>query len=59
MNRSDRGLKHVCTECMIKYYDLKKEVVACPKCGANPPAPRLRRAAPSRKGGRTAFGRHL
>jgi DNA-directed RNA polymerase subunit RPC12/RpoP len=36
MNTSDRGLKHVCPECATKYYDLKREVVACPRCGAKP-----------------------
>ncbi len=36
MNTSDRGLKHVCPECATKYYDLRKEVVACPRCGAKP-----------------------
>ncbi len=38
MNTSDRGLKHVCPECATKYYDLKKKVVACPRCGAKPQA---------------------
>jgi hypothetical protein len=38
MNTSDRGLKHVCPECATKYYDLKREVVDCPRCGAKPPA---------------------
>ncbi len=38
MNISDRGLKHVCPECATKYYDLKKKVVTCPRCGAKPPA---------------------
>ena len=38
MNTSDRGLKHVCPKCATKYYDLKKKVVTCPRCGAKPPA---------------------
>ncbi len=42
MNTSDRGLKHVCPECATKYYDLRKEVVTCPKCSAKPPAAKLR-----------------
>ena len=59
MNKSDRGLKRVCPECATKYYDLKKEVVACPKCGAkplaaiNPKAPQ-----PARDTGRTTLGRY-
>jgi len=59
MNPSDRGLKHVCPECTTKYYDLKKKIVTCPKCGAPPPAPRARRAArPVKKPGGTTFGRY-
>ena len=50
MNTSDRGLKHVCPECATKYYDLKKEVVACPKCGAKPLAAKV--PQPARKFGR-------
>ncbi len=38
MNTSDRGLRHVCPKCATKYYDLKKKVVTCPRCGAKPPA---------------------
>ena len=34
MKISERGLKHICQECKIKFYDLKKEIVVCPKCGA-------------------------
>ncbi len=59
MNPSDRGLKHVCPECATKYYDLRKEVVACPRCGAKPLALKVRKAAqPARKTGRTTFGRY-
>jgi DNA-directed RNA polymerase subunit RPC12/RpoP len=55
MKTSDRGLKHVCPECATKYYDLKKEVVACPRCGAKPLAVKAPKAAqPARKFGRTA-----
>ncbi len=58
MNTSDRGLKHVCPECATKYYDLRKEVVACPRCGAKPPAaidPKATQSA--RKTGGTTFRR--
>ncbi len=59
MNPSDRGLKHVCPECATKYYDLRKEVVACPRCGAKPLAAKVPKAAqPARKTGRTTFGRY-
>ncbi len=56
MNTSDRGLKHVCPECATKYYDLKKKVVACPRCGAKPLAAKNPKATqPARKTGRTTF----
>jgi hypothetical protein len=58
MNTIDRGLKHVCPACEIKYYDLRRKVVACPRCGAKPLAPKVSRAArPVRKTGGTTFGR--
>ena len=59
MDTSERGLKHVCPECETKYYDLRKAVVACPRCGAKPPAAKVRKAAAaSRKTGSTTFGRY-
>ncbi len=59
MNTSNRGLKHVCPECATKYYDLKKKVVACPRCGAKPLAainPKAKQLV--RKTGRTTVGRY-
>ncbi len=44
MNKLDRGLKHTCPECECKYYDLKKKVVACPKCGAKPAPMKLQKS---------------
>ena len=32
---ADLGRKHVCFKCSTKFYDLKKPVALCPKCGAN------------------------
>jgi len=59
MITSQRGSKHLCPECASKYYDLNKEVVTCPKCGAKPLAAKLLKAVrPARKTGRTAFGRY-
>ncbi len=58
MNTSDRGLKHVCPECATKYYDLKKKVVTCPRCGAKPLAAIDPKATqPARKTGRTTSRR--
>jgi uncharacterized protein (TIGR02300 family) len=31
----DLGTKHVCFKCATKFYDLKKPVPACPKCGVD------------------------
>ncbi len=31
----DLGTKHVCFNCATKFYDLKKPVPACPKCGVD------------------------
>ena len=59
MNTSDRGSKHVCPKCTGKYYDLGKVLVACPLCGAKPPAAKVpKAAAPARKMGRSTFGRY-
>ncbi len=52
----DLGTKYVCFKCGTKFYDLKKPVPACPKCGADQreapsgkPAGRGARAAPARQ----------
>ncbi len=59
MNTSDRGVKHVCPECATKYYDLRRVVVACPRCGAKPLAVKVPEAArPARKTGRMTYGRY-
>ena len=31
----DLGTKYICFKCGTKFYDLKKPVPACPKCGAD------------------------
>jgi hypothetical protein len=31
----DLGTKYICYKCGTKFYDLKKPVPACPKCGAD------------------------
>ncbi len=54
MNTSDRGMKHVCPECTVKYYDLKKKVATCPRCGAKPPvAINSKAPQPAKKTGQT------
>ena len=36
MTASQRGSKHVCSDCATKYYDLGKKGATCPKCGGKP-----------------------
>lgn len=31
---NDLGTKRICDTCSIKFYDLKKRPVVCPKCNA-------------------------
>src|SRR6056300_1148463 len=33
MDRAELGNKHICSSCNTKFYDLKKEIPVCPKCG--------------------------
>ena len=34
MDKAELGNKRICNSCGTKFYDLKKEVPICPKCGA-------------------------
>lgn len=53
----DLGTKYVCYKCGTKFYDLKKPVPACPKCGADqreapvakPTSARAAKAAPPKE----------
>lgn len=59
MSVSARGSKHVCPECTTKYYDLRRDIVVCPKCGAKPAPPKLRRSGqPAKKTAPVRFGRY-
>ncbi len=55
MPPKDLGTKHACFKCQTKFYDMKKPVPLCPKCGADqreapvvkaPPAEKRIRATP-------------
>jgi uncharacterized protein (TIGR02300 family) len=35
MPAKDLGSKHACFKCGTKFYDMKKPVAICPKCGAD------------------------
>jgi hypothetical protein len=45
MDSADRGAKHTCPECAAKYYDLRLQIDACPKCGTKRPAAKVAKAA--------------
>lgn len=57
MAAKDLGTKFTCFKCGTKFYDLRKPVPVCPKCGANqteapskappPPERRVRAAKPA------------
>jgi uncharacterized protein (TIGR02300 family) len=34
MSKSSWGRKHLCLQCQTPFYDLRREPIACPKCGA-------------------------
>ena len=33
MDIHERGEKHICSKCGTKFYDLKKDILICPRCG--------------------------
>lgn len=50
MTNPEWGTKHTCQSCGVKYYDLNRNPIACPKCGTafNPDALlRSRRSRPA------------
>ena len=34
MSELNWGRKHVCLECQAPFYDMRREPITCPKCGA-------------------------
>jgi hypothetical protein len=52
----DLGTKHTCWKCETKFYDLRKAIPLCPKCGADQrespalkaPVKEVKKAAPSK-----------
>ena len=34
LTKSDLGTKRTCTDCGARFYDLKRQPIICPKCGA-------------------------
>jgi uncharacterized protein (TIGR02300 family) len=55
MPAKDLGSKHTCFKCGTKFYDMKKPVAICPKCGADQrESPALRSPPSSEKRPRAA-----
>ncbi len=46
MAKREWGAKHTCAECGVKFYDLHRRPIACPKCGS---VIEIERARPSRR----------
>ena len=56
MNHPERGRKHLCPKCAIKYYDLGRKSINCPQCGGKPAEAQLSRATyTTKKAGARAF----
>ncbi len=44
------GTRHMCFDCSVKFYDMKKEKAICPKCGADQAkAPKRASSKPAKK----------
>jgi uncharacterized protein (TIGR02300 family) len=55
MPAKDLGSKHTCFKCGTKFYDMKKPVAVCPKCGADQrESPALKSPPPTEKRSRAA-----
>jgi uncharacterized protein FYDLN len=59
-----RGTKRVCQACATRFYDLLRDHIVCPSCGAHhvPEAPRVAETGPRAAGltGKTGWrGRHV
>jgi uncharacterized protein (TIGR02300 family) len=55
MPAKDLGSKHTCFKCGTKFYDLKKPVALCPKCGSDQrESPALKAPPPSERKSRAA-----
>jgi uncharacterized protein (TIGR02300 family) len=54
MAPKDLGNKHSCFKCQTKFYDLRKPVPLCPKCGADQRECPVVKAPPAEKRARAA-----
>ena len=41
MDKVNRGKKHICSNCMTKFYDFNKDIAICPKCGSEQISPKV------------------
>ena len=49
MPAKDLGTKHTCFKCQTKFYDFRKPVPVCPKCGADQRESPALKAPPERR----------
>ena len=57
MDEKSLGGKYVCFQCGCKFYDLKKVLPICPKCGVNQnEAPQEKRKRKKEKNMKTIMG---
>jgi len=54
MPAKDLGAKHLCFKCQTRFYDLKKPVAICPKCGADQRDMPVVKAPPAEKRSRAS-----
>ena len=54
MPGKDLGTKHTCFKCSTKFYDMRKPVPVCPRCGADQRESPALRPPPSEKRSRAA-----
>ena len=47
MAKREWGAKHICADCGVKFYDLHRRPVTCPKCGSMVETVRSNRRRPS------------
>ena len=48
MAKPELGMKRLCLSCGAKFYDLNRDPILCPKCGAQFQVQMLRRAEPAK-----------
>ena len=59
MTAAQRGLKHICSDCACKFYDLGTKGALCPKCGGQRITAKLQASGrPVKRSARSNFGQY-